>query len=92
MTEDFWELDDELWIRLALEGKHDLIARLQKAFNKVPGYETIAVHKEGFSEDDRTHNMVLKCLRHHNVNIFNVVYEIGNLELAASSFHQIAED
>jgi hypothetical protein len=82
MNENFWKHDDALWLRLASEGKFDLIEKLQKAFNRVSGFETIVVTREGFSENDRTHNMVLRSLREHGVNICDVMYEIGNLELA----------
>ena len=82
MNENFWKYDDELWITLALEGKHALIEKLQRAFNGVPGYGTIVVMKEGFSENDRTHNMVLRSLREHGVNILDVMFEVGNLEHA----------
>ena len=89
MVTDFWRLDDELWLALALEGKFDLISRLQKAFNKEPGFGTIAINREGFSENTHTHNLVVRGLRRHGVNILDVMFEIGNLELAAESFHEI---
>ena len=82
MNENFWKWDDELWLTLASEGRFELIERLQRAFNGVPGVGTIVVPLEGFSEVDRTHNMVLRSLRWHGVNIFNLVFEVGNLELA----------
>jgi hypothetical protein len=82
MNENFWKYDDELWLALALEGEHALIEKLQKAFNGVPGFGTIAVPREGFSENDRTHNMVIRSLKEHGVNIFDVMFEIGNLERA----------
>ena len=89
MTENFWKYDDELWLALALEGKHALIEKLQKAFNRVPGFGTIVVTKEGFSENDRTHNMVIRSLKEHGINICDVMYEVGNLERA---LHPTLED
>ena len=82
MNENFWKYDDELWLALALEGKFTLIEKLQKAFNGVSGFGTIVVTQEGFSENDRTHNMVIRSLREHGINIFDVMFEIGNLERA----------
>jgi hypothetical protein len=82
MNENFWKYDDELWLALASEGKFALIEKLQKAFNRVPGFGTIVVTKEGFSENDRTHNMVIRSLKEHGVNICDVLFEIGNLERA----------
>lgn len=82
MNENFWKHDDELWIALALEGKHTLIEKLNRAFNGFPGYGTIVVPREGFSENDRTHNMVIRSLRAHEVNICDIIFEVGNLEHA----------
>ena len=82
MNENFWKWDDALWLTLASEGKFDLIEKLHKAFNGVPGFGTIVVTKEGFSVNDQTHNMVLRSLKEHGVNVFDVMSEIGNLERA----------
>lgn len=82
MNENFWKYDDELWLALTLEGKFELIEKLQKAFNGVPGFGTIVVTREGFSESDRTHNMVLRSLREHEVNVCDVMAEVGRMEYA----------
>jgi hypothetical protein len=82
MNLNFWKWDDELWLTLASEGRFELIEKLQKAFNGVPGYGTIVVPQEGFSEVDRTHNMVIRSLKEHGVSIHDTLFEIGNLELA----------
>ena len=50
------------------------------------GYETIVVTKEGFSENDWVHNMVIRWLKRHKIHVLDVMYEIGNLEVAAASF------
>jgi hypothetical protein len=92
MDENFWKWDDELWLTLASEGRFELIEKLQRAFNGVPGFGTIIVPREGFSEVDRTHNMVLRSLKEHGVHIFDVLFEVGNLEVAASSFHVRGEE
>jgi len=89
MNENFWKWDDELWLALALEGKHDLIEKLHKAFNGVPGYGTIVVTRKGFSENDRTHNLVLRSLREHGVNIMDVMFEVGNLERALHTTQEV---
>jgi hypothetical protein len=83
----FWKYDDLLWLTLASEGRFELTEKLQRAFNGVPGFGTVVVPLEGFSEVDRTHNMVLRSLKWHGVHIFDVAFEVGNLEVAASSFH-----
>ena len=80
---------EDLWLRLAEEGKHELIEKLHKAFNKVPGFGTIVVTKEGFSENDRTHNMVLGCLKKAGINICDVMFEIGNLECALHGYKDV---
>jgi hypothetical protein len=82
MDDNFWVHDDFLWLTLASEGRFELIERLQKALNGVPGFGTIVVPLEGFSDIDKTHNMVLRCLRWHGVHLFDVAFEVGNLELA----------
>ena len=73
---------NELWSRLALEGNCELIKKLQRAERREPGYSTIVVKREGFSEDDETHNMVLRFLRQIGVEIFNPGIEIARLERA----------
>lgn len=78
----FWKHDDALWLTLASEGRFELIERLQRAFNGVPGFGTIVVPLEGFSEVDRTHNMVIRSLKWHGVHVMDVLFEVGNLELA----------
>ena len=78
--------DDLLWLTLVYEGKFELIEKLRKAELHEEGYETIVVTKEGFSENDWAHNMVIRWLKRHKVHVLDVMYEIGNLEVAASSF------
>lgn len=60
-----------LWGRLVMEEKHDLIEKLSKAERREPGYGTIVVTKQGFSEDDTTHNMVIEFLEANGINTFN---------------------
>jgi len=75
--------DEELWVTLAADGRYDLIEKLQKALNEAPGYGTLVVNKEGFSDNDRIHNMVLGWLKGHpEINVLDIVHEIGNLEEA----------
>lgn len=80
--------DDLLWITLVREGKFDLIEKLRKAELREEGFTTIVVTKEGFSENDWVHNMVIRWLKRHKIHVIDVMYEIGNLEVAASSFCQ----
>ena len=68
--------------RLAEEGNFDLIAKLQHVERQTPGFGTIVVSREGFSEDDSVHNEVLQWLQEHDVNVFNPGLEITRLERA----------
>lgn len=72
----------ELWSRLALEGNFKLLDKLQRAERHEPGYGTIIVSREGFSEDDSTHNMVLGFLRQNDTHIFNPGLEAERIRLA----------
>ena len=72
----------ELWTRLALEGRHTLLNKLRRAEHREPGFGTIVVTKEGFSDDDETHNLVLKFLRQNNICVFNPGLEAARLERA----------
>lgn len=71
-----------LWDRLATEGRHDLITTLRHVELNTPGYGTIIVPPEGYSQDDTTHNMVLDYLNHHHINILNVQLTIEKLTRA----------
>jgi len=73
---------EELWVRLALERKFDLIHKLHRAERGEGGFGTIVVTREGFSEDDTTHNMVLRFLNKKGINIFNPGFEEACLERA----------
>jgi hypothetical protein len=73
---------NELWSRLALEGRHHLMDKLRRAERHEPGFGTIVVKKEGFSEDDETHNLVLKFLRQNGICVFNPGLEVTRLERA----------
>lgn len=69
-------------ISLALDGNFELIETLRHAQNKEPGYGTIVVPKQGFSDDDDVHNLVLDWLCEQKINVLNVQNEIANLEYA----------
>ena len=73
---------EELWARLALERKFNLIRKLHRAEKGEPGYGTVAITREGFSEDNTTHNMVLAFLKKNNIHIINPGLEEACLELA----------
>lgn len=77
---------NELWSRLALEGNFKLLHTLQRAERREDGYGTIVVKKEGFSEDDETHNMVLDFLEQIGVHIFNPGIEITKLQAALRNY------
>ena len=72
----------DIWTTLALEGNFDLINKLHRVERKEEGFMSVAVPREGFSQNDQTHNMVMKWLRGRGVNILNPIHEIANLEYA----------
>ena len=74
------DLDETLWVALASEGQFELMERLRKALLKAPGYGTIIVTRKGFSDNDRTHNLVIQWLKAHDIHSLDVMFEIGNLE------------
>jgi hypothetical protein len=78
----------DVWARLTEEGNHDLIKTLHRIERKDPGYSTIVTHKEGWSNNDATHNAVLSWLRAHDVNILNVGKEV---ECLTRALHQPQE-
>lgn len=71
-----------LWEKLALDGKFELITLLRRVEMKEPGYGTVVVPHEGFSERDDIHNLVLDWLVEHDVNVLNVGLEVACLERA----------
>jgi hypothetical protein len=70
------------WQALVEEGNHDLISKLKRAVDGEPGFGTIVVDRKGFSENDDTHNAVLGWLKEKGINVLDVPFEIGNLEVA----------
>lgn len=75
----------ELWEVLAQEGKFELIDRLRRVEMGEDGYHTIVVPKKGFSENDKTHNLVLDWLEEHRVNVMNIRKEVFILKEALHS-------
>jgi hypothetical protein len=75
-------LDNELWERLVEEQNFELIDRLHKMENKVPGYTSIVITQNGFSTNDKTHNMVIQWIkRHRYINLVNprkIISELNN--------------
>ncbi|TRZ51297.1 MAG: hypothetical protein D4S01_05130 [Dehalococcoidia bacterium] len=71
-----------VWDRLAAEGNHTTIEKLRNVEAKTDGFGTIVITKEGFSENDDTHNAVLDWLKQQKVNILNVPREIYQLKRA----------
>ena len=76
------QVTNDLWSRLAVEGRFELIKRLRRAERHEPGFTTLVVRKEGFSDIDETHNLVLKYLRQIGANVFNPGMEIARLNSA----------
>lgn len=71
-----------LWRRLTEENNFELIDKLTKVEKKEVGFGTIIVPKNGFSKDDKTHNLVLEWLKERDVNVLNVDLEVFKLEKA----------
>lgn len=69
-------------VMLALEGNFELIQKLARIERKESGYDVIVVPKEGFSENDDVHNLILDWLKLQGVCVMNVQKVIANLELA----------
>jgi len=74
--------NQSLWDRLVAEGKFDLIERLQYAERREPGFRTIVVPEEGFSDVDATHNEVLRWFKANRINVCNPGLLIARMELA----------
>jgi len=71
-----------VWDMLAAEGNLSLIERLKMVEQRYPGYGTMVVPEEGYSDDDDTHNAVIDWLRAHDVNVLNTRTTIARLEKA----------
>jgi hypothetical protein len=73
-----------LWQALVLDGNFTLLSKLHNAEIKFSGYGTLIVPTEGFSDNNRVHNMVIDWCREHKVRLFNVSHHIAILENAQS--------
>jgi 5,10-methylenetetrahydrofolate reductase len=73
---------NQLWTTLALENNTNLISRLHRAERREPGFNVIAVPKNGFSENDETHNAVLDWLQSHEILVLNPRIEAERMRLA----------
>ena len=73
---------NQLWITLALEGNTDLLSKLHRAENKEPGFSIIVVPKNGFSENDETHNAVIEWLQSHEILALNPRVEAARMKVA----------
>lgn len=70
----------DLWERLLMEDRHDLIKKLQRVERREGGFSTIVVPENGFSKDTETHDMVLTFLKKNKVNVLDVNQEISDLK------------
>jgi len=71
---------DILWQTLIEDGRNELVTLLQHVENREPGYGSIIVPNNGFSDSDTIHNMVLDWLHERDINVVNVAHEITCLE------------
>lgn len=72
-TLDVWEL-------LASEGNTSLINTLHHVVSHDVGYGTIIIPDGGFSIKTITHKAVMRFLKKHKVNTFNVKNEVHHLQ------------
>lgn len=63
---------EDLWSLLLQEGNHKLIDKLRRAEKREPGFTTIVVPPEGFSENISTHYVVMSWLKKKKINIVDV--------------------
>lgn len=75
-------MEEAIWTALALEGNNELLRKLHRIENKEPGFGTVIVPRYGFSQNDETHNMILRWLKGKGVNVWSPLNEIANLEYA----------
>jgi len=78
--------EGSLWDILWLDGQFDLIKKLRHVELEEHGFKSIIVPPEGFSDNDRVHNLVLRWLQQHCVNIVNV----GLIEARRPHFARLA--
>jgi hypothetical protein len=76
------QIDPPVWELLAAEGNFELIGTLRHVEQGTQGFGTIAVPREGFSENDITHNAVLDWLRLRGVQTVNPSLEETRMERA----------
>lgn len=81
--------DQDPWILLAAEGNDKTLRLLQKVEQKQPGYSTIIIGPNGFSENDDTHNAVLNWLRDRNVMVYSPQNEIYHLNKSLHPIHPL---
>jgi len=68
-----------IWRTLASESKFDIIEKLKRIERNESGYSTIIVPKNGFSENEETHELILEWLEEKHVNVVSVEKEIRDL-------------
>lgn len=73
-----------MWEQLALEGRHSLITTLRHVEQGTPGYGTVVVPTEGYSDNTDVHNAVLEWLRARDVLSLNVSLQVALLEEACT--------
>ena len=77
-----WPSNPTLWERLVSEGRFDLIERLQYVERREPGFSTVVVPAQGFSDVYETHNEVLRWLKAHRINVCDPRLLIARMERA----------
>jgi len=71
----------ECWSEIALENP-DLLGKLHQVEMKTPGFSTVVVPSQGFSENDDVHNSVISFLRANRVTLLNPAREEYELSRA----------
>jgi hypothetical protein len=73
-----------VWEALVLDGNFSLITTLHYAEMKTPGFGTIVTPVEGFSQNDKIHNLVISWCHEHDIATLSVLGEIAYLENACT--------
>jgi hypothetical protein len=61
-----------LWEVLIEQGEFDLINKLRRIEMREPGFDVIVIPKEGFSQNDFVHNLVIDWLKEQNILLINI--------------------
>lgn len=76
------DLPPDPYDALIEEGNLALIDKLARAAKGEPGYQTVIVPRKGFSNNDRTHNRVIRWMKAYNIHYLDLIHEVENMKRA----------